>query len=69
MRFVSVMYKSSFFPVGYFEDVEWEEMSDKYGGPAYLDKHQKKQVGCFACPMRSQELPARAGVRQGLHYL
>jgi aldehyde:ferredoxin oxidoreductase len=46
------MYKSSFFPVGYFEDVDWEEMNDKYGGPAYLEKHQKKNVGCFACPIR-----------------
>jgi aldehyde:ferredoxin oxidoreductase len=52
VRFVSVMYKSSFFPVGYFEDVDWEEMNDKYGGPAYLEKHQKKNVGCFACPIR-----------------
>ena len=52
VRFVSVMYKSSFFPVGYFEDVDWEEMNDKYGGPGYLDKHLKKQVGCFACPIR-----------------
>ena len=52
VRFVSVMYKSSFFPVGYFEDVDWEEMNDKYGGPAYLEKHAKKNVGCFACPIR-----------------
>ncbi len=52
VRFVSVMYKSSFFPVGYFEDVEWDEVGDKYGGPAYLEKHQKKQVGCFTCPIR-----------------
>lgn len=52
VRFVSVMYKASFFPVGYFEDVEWDELNEKYGGPAYLDKHLKKQVGCFACPIR-----------------
>jgi aldehyde:ferredoxin oxidoreductase len=52
VRFVSVMYKSSFFPVGYFEDVDWDEMSDKYAGPAYLEKHAKKNVGCFACPIR-----------------
>jgi aldehyde:ferredoxin oxidoreductase len=52
VRFVSVMYKASFFPVGYFEDVDWEEMSDRYAGPAYLEKHQKKQVGCFTCPIR-----------------
>ncbi len=52
VRFVSVMYKASFFPVGYFEDVHWDEINEKYGGPAYLDKHLKKQVGCFACPIR-----------------
>jgi len=52
VRFVAMMYQLSFFPVGYFEDVHWEEIIEKYGGPAYVDKHQMKNVGCFACPIR-----------------
>jgi aldehyde:ferredoxin oxidoreductase len=52
VRFVAMMYQLSFFPVGYFEDVHWQEIIDNYGGPAYVDKHQMKNVGCFACPIR-----------------
>jgi aldehyde:ferredoxin oxidoreductase len=52
VRFVATMYQLSFFPVGYFEEVHWEEIIEKYGGPAYVDKHQMKNVGCFACPIR-----------------
>lgn len=52
VRFVAMMYQLSFFPVGYFEDVHWEEIIENYGGPAYVDKHQTKNVGCFACPIR-----------------
>ncbi len=52
VRFVAMMYQLSFFPVGYFEDVHWEEIIEKYGGPAFVDKHQIKNVGCFACPIR-----------------
>jgi aldehyde:ferredoxin oxidoreductase len=52
VRFVAMMYQLSFFPVGYFEDVHWQDIIDNYGGPAYVDKHQMKNVGCFACPIR-----------------
>lgn len=52
VRFVSLMYQLSFFPVGYFEDVHWEDIIDNYGGPAYVENHQTKNVGCFACPVR-----------------
>lgn len=52
VRFVATMYQLSFFPVGYFEEVNWEEIIEKFGGPAYVDKHQIKNVGCFACPIR-----------------
>jgi len=52
VRFVSVMYQLSFFPVGYFEDVHWEDIIDQYAGPAYVEEHQLKNVGCFACPIR-----------------
>jgi aldehyde:ferredoxin oxidoreductase len=52
VRFVGMMYQLSFFPVGYFEDVHWQDIIDNYGGPAYVDKHQMKNVGCFACPIR-----------------
>jgi aldehyde:ferredoxin oxidoreductase len=52
VRFVSVMYQLSFFPVGYFEDIHWEDIINHYGGPDYVEKHQLKNVGCFACPVR-----------------
>jgi aldehyde:ferredoxin oxidoreductase len=52
VRFVSVMYQLSFFPVGYYEDVHWEDIINHYGGPAYVEQHQTKTVGCFACPIR-----------------
>ncbi len=52
VRFVSVMYQMSFFPVGYYEDVHWEDIINNYGGPGYVEDHQLKNVGCFACPVR-----------------
>lgn len=52
VRFVSMMYQLSFFPVGYFEDVHWEEIINNYGGPAFVEQHQLKNIGCFACPVR-----------------
>lgn len=51
-RFVSVMYQMSFFPVGYYEDVHWDDIINNYGGPRYVEDHQIKNVGCFACPVR-----------------
>jgi aldehyde:ferredoxin oxidoreductase len=52
VRFVGMMYQLSFFPVGYYEDVHWQEIIDNYGGPAYVEQYQTKNVGCFACPVR-----------------
>ena len=51
-RAVSMMYAVSFFPVGYYEDVEWADIVNGYGGPAFVEKHQLKNYGCFACPVR-----------------
>jgi aldehyde:ferredoxin oxidoreductase len=46
------MYEKSFFPVGNFEDVCWEDIIKADLGTAYVDKHQFKNVGCFCCPNR-----------------
>ncbi len=52
VRFISMMYQLSFFPVGYFEDVHWEDIINNFGGPNYVERFQTKNVGCFACPVR-----------------
>jgi len=52
VRFISMMYSLSFFPVGYFEDVHWQEIIDHFGGPDYVDKYCLKNIGCFNCPVR-----------------
>lgn len=51
-RGVQMMYQMGFFPVGYFEDVCWEEIMTHYGGPEYVEKNQIKNVGCYCCPNR-----------------
>ncbi len=51
-RGVQMMYQMGFFPVGYFEDVCWDEIVEKYGGPDYVQNNQLKNVGCFCCPNR-----------------
>ena len=51
-RGVQMMYQMGFFPVGYFEDVCWDEIVEKYGGPDYVQQNQLKNVGCFCCPNR-----------------
>jgi len=51
-RSMTMMYDFSFFPVGYFEDVHWEDIIQHYGGPEYVEKFQLKNVGCFCCPNR-----------------
>ncbi len=51
-RGVLMMYQMGFFPVGYFEDVCWDEILEKYGAPDYVQKNQLKNVGCFNCPNR-----------------
>jgi aldehyde:ferredoxin oxidoreductase len=52
VRFISLMYSLSFFPVGHFEDVHWEDIINDYGGPAFVEKFQLKNIGCFNCPIR-----------------
>ncbi len=52
VRFISMMYSLSFFPVGHFEDVHWQEIIDNYGGPAFVEQFQLKNIGCFNCPVR-----------------
>ncbi len=51
-RSIPMMYELSFFPVGYFEDVCWEDIIKKYQGIEFMDKYQLKSVGCFNCPGR-----------------
>jgi aldehyde:ferredoxin oxidoreductase len=51
-RGVQMMYQMGFFPVGYFEDVCWEDIIEKYAAPAYVQQNQLKNVGCYCCPNR-----------------
>jgi aldehyde:ferredoxin oxidoreductase len=51
-RSIPMMYNLSFFPVGYFEDVCWEDIINNYKGIDYMEKYQLKSVGCFNCPGR-----------------
>ncbi|MEJ2641999.1 MAG: aldehyde ferredoxin oxidoreductase family protein [Desulfosarcinaceae bacterium] len=51
-RGVQMMYQMGFFPVGYFEDVCWEDIVEKYAAPAYVEQNQLKNVGCYCCPNR-----------------
>jgi aldehyde:ferredoxin oxidoreductase len=51
-RGVKMMYEMGFFPVGYFEDVCWDEIVQKYSAADYVEKHQMKNVGCYCCPNR-----------------
>jgi aldehyde:ferredoxin oxidoreductase len=50
-RFVSMMYSLSFFPVGNYEEVPWEDIIENHGGPDFVEKFQVKNVGCFGCPV------------------
>jgi aldehyde:ferredoxin oxidoreductase len=51
-RGVHMMYQMGFFPVGYFEDVCSEDILSNYSAPAYVEKNQLKNVGCYCCPNR-----------------
>jgi aldehyde:ferredoxin oxidoreductase len=51
-RGVHMMYQMGFFPVGYFEDVCWPELLEKYAAPSYVEKYQLRNMGCFCCPNR-----------------
>jgi aldehyde:ferredoxin oxidoreductase len=66
VREVKHMYNFSFFPVGYFEDVAWEPMVNEYGGEAFLQQYQLKNVGCFACPNRCMNFLAVPGIGMGV---
>ncbi|SPF50504.1 putative Tungsten-containing aldehyde ferredoxin oxidoreductase [Syntrophobacter sp. SbD1] len=65
-RGVHMMYAMSFFPVGYFEDVCWEELLEKYQGPAYVEKYSMKNMGCFCCPNRCMNFFSVPGIGKGL---
>ncbi|MGQ9921133.1 MAG: aldehyde ferredoxin oxidoreductase family protein, partial [Desulfobacca sp.] len=65
-RGVHMMYQLGFFPVGYFEDVCWEELLEKYAGPDYVQQHQIKNVGCFCCPGRCMNFLAVPGLGKGV---
>lgn len=66
VREVKYMYDFSFFPVGYFEDVAWEPLVQAYGGEAFLQQYQLKNVGCFGCPNRCMNFLAVPGVGVGV---
>jgi len=65
-RGVHMMYQMGFFPVGYFEDVCWEELLEKYAAPEYVQKHQLKTVGCFCCPGRCMNFLSVPGLGKGV---
>jgi aldehyde:ferredoxin oxidoreductase len=66
VRFQTVMYDLSFFPVGYFEDVHWEEIIQGYQGPAFVEKHKIRNMGCFCCPNRCMNFLAVPGIGKGV---
>lgn len=65
-RSMQMMYDFSFFPVGYFEDVAWEDIIQNYQGPAYVEKHQLRNMGCFCCPNRCMNFLSVPGIGKGL---
>jgi len=65
-RSMSMMYDFSFFPVGYFEDVAWEDIINNYKGPEYVEKFQLKNTGCFCCPNRCMNFLDVPGLGRGV---
>ncbi len=65
-RGVHMMYQMGFFPVGYFEDVCWEDILEKYAAPAYVEEHQLKNTGCFCCPNRCMNFLSVPGIGKGV---
>jgi aldehyde:ferredoxin oxidoreductase len=65
-RSMSMMYDFSFFPVGYFEDVAWEDIINNYKGPEYVEKFQLKNTGCFCCPNRCMNFLDVPGLGKGV---
>ncbi len=66
VREVKYMYEFSFFPLGAFEEVNWEPIIDNWPGTAYLEKYQLKNVGCFSCPMRCMNFLSVPGLGRGV---
>jgi aldehyde:ferredoxin oxidoreductase len=66
VRGVQMMYGMSFFPVGYFEDVCWDELLEKYPHTDYVQKHCVKNVGCFNCPNRCMNFLSVPGIGKGV---
>ena len=66
VRGVQMMYGMSFFPVGYFEDVCWDELLEKYPGTDYVQKFSMKNVGCFNCPNRCMNFLSVPGIGKGV---
>lgn len=65
-RGVHMMYQLSFFPVGYFEDVCWDDILEGYSGADYVEKNQVKNMGCFCCPNRCMNFFSKPGLGKGL---
>jgi aldehyde:ferredoxin oxidoreductase len=65
-RGVQMMYQMGFFPVGYFEDVCVDEICQQYAAPAYLEKHNIKNVGCYCCPGRCMNFLSVPGLGKGV---
>ena len=65
-RGVHMMYQMGFFPVGYFEDVCWDELLEKYSAADYVQNNQLKNMGCFCCPNRCMNFISVPHIGQGL---
>ncbi len=65
-RGVHMMYQMGFFPVGYFEDVCWDDILQNYQAPAYVEKNQLKNMGCFCCPNRCMNFLSVPEIGKGL---
>ncbi len=52
--------------MGYFEDLCWEESLGKYSGPAYVEKNQLENMGCFCYPNRCMNFLSVPGIGKGL---
>lgn len=64
-RSISWMYSLSAFPVGYYEDVHWDEIIENYSGPSFVEQFQVKNVGCFGCPVRCKNFLCVPGQSKG----
>jgi aldehyde:ferredoxin oxidoreductase len=64
-RSISWMYSLSAFPVGYYEDVHWEDIIENYSGPSFVEQFQVKNVGCFGCPVRCKNFLSVPGQSKG----